>query len=66
MSTTITVGTCGRCGGRVAIHKVWMSVDPQIPQCQSCGARPRQPHGPVLDMEETTKPMPTSNAGFRQ
>ncbi len=46
-----TVGTCGLCGGRVAVASAYMSTIPPIPQCQSCGARPSQPYGPVIPMD---------------
>lgn len=50
-----TIGTCSLCGGRVVLHEHWMSVRPQIPHCESCGARASQPHGPVIPME---RPVP--------
>lgn len=48
--TTIAVGTCNQCGGRVSIPKLWMSVNPPTPTCEGCGSTLRNPHGPVLDM----------------
>lgn len=46
-----TIGTCSLCGGRVAVPSVWMSSEPAIPQCQSCGASKKQPYGPVIEMD---------------
>lgn len=47
-----TVGTCGNCGGRVTIPRDWYGVTPPIPACESCGARVRQPYGPVVPMQK--------------
>lgn len=46
----ITVGTCGTCGSAVTVPKIWMGVDPPTPMCRRCGSRPRNPHGPMIDM----------------
>ncbi len=48
-------GTCGRCGGRVTTPRLWGGIHPPVPSCESCGAQVKQPHGPVLDMEEPPK-----------
>lgn len=45
-----TVGTCSLCGGRVSVPRRWAGVTPPIPTCESCGATPRHPHGPVIEM----------------
>ena len=44
-------GTCGNCGGRVSTPKVWYGINPPTPQCESCGAEPKNAHGPVLEMK---------------
>ncbi len=43
------IGTCSECGGRVTLPTDWMSVDPPIPECESCGAVAASP-GPVIKM----------------
>jgi len=50
MSTT--VGTCSICGGRVSIPSNWSATVPPTPTCESCGATKKQPHGPVIDMDD--------------
>jgi hypothetical protein len=50
-----TLGACSLCGGRVSVPTAWMSVNPPVPCCESCGARPKQPHGAVIDMEPSTR-----------
>lgn len=47
-----TVGTCGACGGRVSVPSVWHGVVPPVPECESCGRTPKQPHGPKIEMDE--------------
>ena len=47
----MTIGTCGNCGGRVSVPDAWMGVVPPIPSCDSCGAIPVNPHGPVIPMQ---------------
>lgn len=47
-----TVGTCGRCGGRVSVPTVYMSIIPPTPACEGCGATPKSAHGPVIEMGE--------------
>jgi hypothetical protein len=42
------IGTCSRCGGPVVVPT--QMVHP-VPCCQSCGATPRDAHGPVIQME---------------
>lgn len=51
-----TVGACSLCGGRVVVPAVWLGVNPPIPECESCRATPRRPHGPVIEMEEPSAP----------
>ena len=51
MSGKRTVGTCGRCGGPVTVPLVFHSISPPTPSCDACGARPKQAHGPVMDMD---------------
>lgn len=50
----VTIGTCSNCGGRVTVPQLWSATVPPIPTCQGCGARKRQPHGEVIDMEPIT------------
>lgn len=42
------IGTCSVCGGNVTVHTNWMCVVPDVPKCESCGAR--KAAGPVIDM----------------
>ena len=53
MSLRTTVGTCSLCGGEVAVPS--MSVD-RTPYCRKCGARPKRPHGSVIEMEPKSSP----------
>ena len=46
--TGTTIGTCSLCGGRVSLPM--HSVD-QTPRCERCGAVPKTPHGPVIEMD---------------
>ena len=46
----MTIGTCSICGGPVMIPDVWYSTIPPIPTCGRCGARKRDPYGPVVEM----------------
>ena len=46
-----SVGTCSLCGGAVTLPDVWMGTTPPIPACSRCGATPKNPHGPLIDME---------------
>lgn len=49
------VGKCGRCGGRVVLPRVWMSVEPPVPTCEDCGAQVDQTaHLPTLPMKPTS------------
>lgn len=45
------VGTCGNCGGAVCTPDSWMAVTEPIPRCERCGATPKNPFGPKLEME---------------
>lgn len=47
------IGTCSICGGAVCVPHTWMSVNPPVPTCNSCGAVPKQSHGPIIEMEPT-------------
>lgn len=51
MSTSITVGECSICGGRVSILRAWYSTKPAIPTCDSCGAQPKNKYGAKIEME---------------
>ncbi len=42
------IGTCGACGGPVVYPSHMVDA---VPTCKQCGRRPKQAHGPVLDME---------------
>jgi hypothetical protein len=53
MSTTI--GTCGHCGGRVAVPSPWFSVLPAEPTCESCGRKPRDSWGKRIIMDDPPK-----------
>lgn len=46
-----TIGTCSLCGGRVTVPELWAATIPPVPTCTSCGARQKQPYGPVIEME---------------
>ena len=48
-------GTCGNCGGRVSVPTIWLGIHPPTPQCESCGAVPKNAHGPVIEMEPPVK-----------
>ena len=52
MGEMVSIGTCGRCGGRVSVPRVWMGTIPPTPTCESCGAIPREAHGPVIPMQD--------------
>ncbi len=45
------IGTCSVCCGAVTVPDIWHGVTPPIPSCKSCGARKKQPHGPVIEMD---------------
>lgn len=49
MSTKI-IGTCSLCQGPVAIIEPWMGTHSCVPTCQNCGARKKDPYGPVIEM----------------
>lgn len=46
-----TIGTCSICGGAVTQPDNWHWATPPPPRCQSCGAKPKQPHGAVIEMD---------------
>lgn len=46
-----TIGNCSLCGGRVSLPEHWMSVNPPVPCCESCGARPKVQPDAVIEME---------------
>lgn len=56
------IGTCSLCGGRVTVPEFWGGINPPIPRCESCGARKKMPHGPVVEMERSDAP----DGGFRE
>ncbi len=49
-----TIGRCGNCGGAVTVPDVWMSVNPPVPRCESCGATAK-PQGPTIEMNPPKK-----------
>lgn len=46
-----TIGTCGNCGGPVTVPDCWAGIGNPPAKCESCGARPKQNHGPRIEME---------------
>lgn len=48
--TVAVLGSCGHCGGRVAVSDVWLGIHPPEPRCLSCGAVAK-PQGPVFEMQ---------------
>lgn len=59
MSNKRIVGKCGHCGGIVTVPTMWHSVNPPIPECESCGAQVDQTANmPTLPMKP--KPQRTS------
>lgn len=48
-------GTCGHCGGAVTTPSVWMGIEPPTPTCNRCGRIPKNPHGPVIPMEDSPR-----------
>lgn len=49
------VGTCGNCGGEVAVPTVWMGVNPPTPQCLQCHSL-AEPTGPTMKMRPRPQP----------
>jgi len=47
-----TIGTCGKCNGAVTVPDLWHGIHPPTPSCSSCGAVPKNPHGPKIEMGE--------------
>lgn len=50
MSVSV-VGTCSLCSGAVTVPSIWMGIYPPTPKCSACGAHPKNPHGPTIEME---------------
>lgn len=51
ISPKVTIlGTCSLCGGAVIVRE-FLSQVKDVPQCRDCGARKKQPYGPVIEME---------------
>lgn len=46
------IGTCSLCGGPVSVPSAM--VHP-TPHCETCGAIPKNPHGPLIPMDEDTQ-----------
>ena len=57
-------GTCGNCGGRVSTPTVWYGIHPPTPRCDSCGAIPKNPHGPVIEMQPPQRPAVTTTGAL--
>lgn len=56
-----TIGTCGACGGRVALSEYWLSTVPPVPTCEACGRQAARPWGPVVEMaREASRPAPAT------
>jgi hypothetical protein len=45
------VGTCSACGGAVTMSSTWFGTQPQIPSCRSCHGTPKNPYGPVVEIQ---------------
>lgn len=45
------VGTCSKCHGPVTVPGIWGGIIPPTPTCARCGAKKRESHGPIIDME---------------
>jgi hypothetical protein len=46
------IGTCSKCGGAVCSQTSFMGTIPPVPVCLSCGARKKNPFGPVIEVED--------------
>ncbi|SDC66612.1 hypothetical protein SAMN05428966_10270 [Massilia sp. PDC64] len=54
-----TIGTCSICHGPVQTPELWSGDVPPTPTCGNCGAKPKNPYGPVIDMvRERPLPIP--------
>jgi hypothetical protein len=60
------LGTCSICGGAVTVPMHWGGTMPPTPTCASCGARKKQPHGRVIEMEapRPRQPVRLTTKGF--
>lgn len=47
-----TIGTCGKCGGKVSVSKE--SSPNGRPTCEDCGAYMKAPFGPIVEMEDAS------------
>lgn len=50
-----SIGTCGHCGGAVTTPEIWMGLQHPTVRCESCGRKPKDAHGPKMDMEDSKK-----------
>ncbi len=49
------IGNCSHCGGPVSVPIHYMSVNPPIPECDSCGAQAdNTAHLPTIPMKPRT------------
>ena len=46
-----SIGTCGNCGGMVAVPTAWYGIYPPTPTCVRCGAVPKNTYGPRMEMD---------------
>jgi hypothetical protein len=46
------VGTCSLCGGAVSFPLMSTLA---VASCDSCGAKPKTPHGPTIEMDPNTR-----------
>lgn len=51
----IIIGTCGNCGGFVAVPKSWGGSQPPNPTCQLCGATSKNRTTPPMPMNPPVK-----------
>ncbi len=56
----VPVATCFRCGGVVAVPKVWAGTMPPPPTCSTCGAVAE----PALPVVNTRPPQPPRKLGL--
>ena len=61
-----TLGTCSLCGGRVTVPDAWWCLDPPVPTCQQCRARQKPSHGPVIEMDPASRPLPDGVPSYKE
>lgn len=45
------VGICGNCGGNVVLPDAYLSINPPVPRCNSCGAEAKR-NLPIVEMQK--------------